>query len=287
MTDESANTTTDGTADTATPESGTADTSETETADAEGPGTDTATPDAAAPALVVEDLTVAFGDLVAVDDVSFAVEPGTVTCLVGPNGSGKTTLIRAIADLVGTDQGTVERPESATRPVGYLPQAPAFRPQFTVAETLRFYADLTGEDVDVDETVDRVGLGGVPDRRADALSGGMTRLLGIAQATVGDPPLVLLDEPSSGLDPMMTRHVSDVITDLAADAAVLVTSHDLSAVERIADQVLVLDRGRIVAADSPTELMTSTGTDDLESAMSELVASESGQVATRNEEVGE
>ncbi|RXK49220.1 ABC transporter ATP-binding protein [Halorientalis pallida] len=251
---------------------------------AESAATDTVA-DAADPTLVVEDLVVAFGDLVAVDDVSFTVAPGTVTCLVGPNGSGKTTLIRAVADLVGIDHGSVERPESATRPVGYLPQAPAFRPQFTVAETLQFYADLTGESVDVDAAVNRVGLGGVPDRRVDALSGGMTRLLGIAQATVGDPPLVLLDEPSSGLDPMMTRHVADVITDLAADAAVLVTSHDLTAVERIADQVLVLDRGRIVAADSPAKLQASTGTDDLESAMSELVASESGQVATRDAEV--
>ncbi|SDE77656.1 ABC transporter ATP-binding protein [Halorientalis regularis] len=281
MTDESADTTTDGTAQTATTDDGANDTRATETADTAAPGET----DAADPALVVEDLTVAFGDLIAVDDVSFAVAPDTVTCLVGPNGSGKTTLIRAIADLVGTDHGSVERPESATRPVGYLPQAPAFRPQFTVAETLQFYADLTGEAVDVDATVERVGLGGVPDRRVDALSGGMTRLLGIAQATVGDPPLVLLDEPSSGLDPMMTRHVSDVITDLAAGAAVLVTSHDLSAVERIADQVLVLDRGRIVAADSPAGLMASTDTDDLASAMSELVAIESGQVATRGEGV--
>lgn len=274
MTDRSADQTTSDTADTTTDETVTADPATTDTDTAPG-GPDDA-------ALVVEELTVAFGDLVAVEDVSFTVAPDTVTCLVGPNGSGKTTLIRAIADLVGTDHGIVERPESATRPVGYLPQAPAFRPQFTVRETLSFYADLTGEDVDVDATVERVGLGGVPSRRVDALSGGMTRLLGIAQATVGDPPLVLLDEPSSGLDPMMTRHVSDVITELATDAAVLVTSHDLTAVERIADQVLVLDRGRVVAADSPAGLRESTGTSDLEAAMGELVAADSGQVATRD-----
>jgi ABC-type multidrug transport system ATPase subunit len=232
--------------------------------------------------LVVEGLTVRFGDLTAVDDVSFSVAPETVTCLVGPNGSGKTTLIRAIAGLVAADGGTVERPNQATRPVSYLPQEPAFRPQFTVTETLQFYADLTGEESDVAETIDRVGLSGVPDRRVDALSGGMTRLLGIAQATIGSPPLVLLDEPSSGLDPMMSRHVAEVITDLADEAAVLVTSHDLPAVERIADQVLVIDRGRIVAADSPAALKERTGTDELEAAMSELVAVESGQVATRD-----
>jgi len=238
--------------------------------------------------LSVDDVTVSFGDVTAVDSVSFTTAPDTVTCLVGPNGSGKTTLVRAIADLIAPDDGTVERPESATRSVGYLPQAPAFRQQFTVAETLQFYANLTGGDVDVDATVDRIGLGGVPDRRVDALSGGMTRLLGIAQATVGDPPLVLLDEPSSGLDPMMTRHVTDVITDLAVDgAAVLVTSHDLTSVDRMADQVLVLDRGRLVAADSPAALRERTGTSDLESAMSELVAVEGGSVVTREATAGE
>ena len=238
--------------------------------------------------LTVDDVTVSFGDVTAVDSVSFTTAPDTVTCLVGPNGSGKTSLVRAIADLIAPDDGTVERPTSATRSVGYLPQAPAFRPQFTVAETLQFYADLTGGNVDVDATVDRIGLGGVPDRRVDALSGGMTRLLGIAQATVGDPPLVLLDEPSSGLDPMMTRHVTDVITDLAVDgAAVLVTSHDLTSVDRMADQVLVLDRGRLVAADSPAALRERTGTSDLESAMSELVAVEGGSVVTREATAGE
>lgn len=235
------------------------------------------------PPLSVEGLSFAFDDLTVVDDVSFTVESNTVTCLIGPNGSGKSTLIRLIAGLLVPDSGTIETPATGARSVGYLAQAPSFRPQFTVRETLSFYADLVDEPVDVEGALDRVGLGGVPDRRVEALSGGMTRLLGIAQATLGTPPLVLLDEPSSGLDPMMTRHISDVTTDLASDdAAVVVATHDLGSVERVADDVLVIDRGRIAARGSPTELRDSTGASDLESAMSQLVEYESGEVATRD-----
>lgn len=232
--------------------------------------------------LEVTDLTVAFGDVVAVDDVSFTLAPDTVACLVGPNGSGKTTLLRAIAGLADPDRGEVAYPAGEARPVGYLPQAPAFRPQFTVRETLEYYASLAGGGVDVEAALDTVGLGGVPDRQVDALSGGMTRLLGIAQATLGDPPLVLLDEPSSGLDPMMTGHVSEVTTTLADGAAVLVSTHDLRTVERIADTVLVLDRGRLVARGSPADLTDSTDTGDLAGALEALVDGEAGSVATRD-----
>lgn len=232
-------------------------------------------------ALVVDDLTVTFGDLRAVDSASITLGTDTVACLVGPNGSGKTTLVRAAAGLLSYE-GTVEYASKADRPVGYLPQAPSFRPQFTVRETLSFYADLVAADTDADAVADRVGLGGVTDRRVNALSGGMTRLLGIAQATVGEPPLVLLDEPSSGLDPMMTRHISTVLTDLAGGGqTVVVSTHDLRAVDRIADVVVVLDRGSVVAAGSPAALRDRTDTDDLEAAMAALVGGETGEVTTR------
>jgi ABC-type multidrug transport system ATPase subunit len=97
------------------------------------------------------------------------------------------------------------------RAVGYLPQSPAFRPRFTVGETLEFYGDLLTGEVDVDVALERVGMAGAADRRTEALSGGMRRLLGIAQATLGDPPLLLLDEPTSDLDPRMTEHIFGVI----------------------------------------------------------------------------
>jgi ABC-type multidrug transport system ATPase subunit len=232
--------------------------------------------------LSVEAVTVSFGDLTVIEDVTFGVDPGTVTCLIGPNGSGKTTMLRAVAGLLAPDSGSVERPSTGTRPVGYLAQAPAFRPQFTVRETLSFYGDLVGESIDTESAMDRVGLGGVPDRRVEALSGGMTRLLGIAQATIGDPGLLVLDEPSSGLDPMMSHHITETISELADEgAAVIVATHDLGAVSRIADDTVLIDRGQVAATGAPDELLAETGAADLEDAMSALVSHESGEVATR------
>jgi ABC-type multidrug transport system ATPase subunit len=200
-----------------------------------------------------------FGDVTALSDVSIDVPGGRVVALIGPNGSGKTTLLRILAGLLAPTDGevTYEGPD-ATRPLGYLPQAPTFRPGFTTRETMAFYARLV--DDDPDELLDRVGLGRVPDRRVEALSGGMTRLLGIAQALAGDPPVLALDEPASGLDPGMSQRVFDIVEELAADGhAVVVTSHDLPLVEGTADRIVVLDRGEVVAADSPEALRERTG----------------------------
>jgi ABC-type multidrug transport system ATPase subunit len=205
------------------------------------------------------DVSRSFGDVTALVDASIEVPGGTVVALVGPNGSGKTTLLRIMSGLLSPTDGHVryEGP-SATRPRGYLPQAPTFRPGYTTAETATFYARLV--DDDPTELLERVGLGAVPDRRVEALSGGMTRLLGIAQALTGDPPVLALDEPASGLDPVMSQRVFDIVEALADDGhAVVVTSHDLPLVERAADRVVVLDRGSVVASDTPDALRERTG----------------------------
>jgi Cu-processing system ATP-binding protein len=207
------------------------------------------------PLLVGENLTRRFGDVLALSDVSVSVDPGEVTAFVGPNGSGKTTLLRVLAGLLDPTGGSVtySGPESRRR-IGYLPQQPAFRPRFTVRETLAFYAGLV--DDDPDRLLDRVGLDAVADRRIGALSGGMTRLLGVGQALAGEPPVVALDEPGSSLDPAMSERVFDVAADIAAEAGrgVLLCSHDLALVERVADAVVVLDRGDVVATGSPATL---------------------------------
>jgi len=204
-------------------------------------------------------VTRTFGDVTALADVSVEIPGGTVVALIGPNGSGKTTLLRILAGLLSPTDGEVhyEGP-SATRPLGYLPQEPSFRPGYTTAETAAFYARLA--DDDPSELLERVGLGTVPDRPVEALSGGMTRLLGIAQALAGEPPVLALDEPASGLDPVMSGRVFDIVEALAADGhAVVVTSHDLPLVERAADRIVVLDRGSVVAADTPAALRERTG----------------------------
>jgi Cu-processing system ATP-binding protein len=200
-----------------------------------------------------------FGDVTALADVSVDIPAGSVVALIGPNGSGKTTLLRILSGLLAPSDGEViYHGPDATRQLGYLPQEPTFRPGFSAHETLEFYASLV--DDDSEELLDRVGLGQVPDRRVEGLSGGMTRLLGIAQALAGDPPVLALDEPASGLDPAMSRRVFDIVEALAEDGhSVIVTSHDLPLVERSADRIIVLDRGEVVAADTPAGLRERTG----------------------------
>ncbi|MFD1647962.1 ABC transporter ATP-binding protein [Haloarchaeobius litoreus] len=223
------------------------------------------------PAVELADVCHSFGDLDVLGDVSFSVSPGTVACVVGPNGSGKTTLLRIVADLLEPDAGAISVAGDGGRRVGYLAQQPAFRRQFTVAETVAFYGSLVAERVDVDAILDRVGLSAVAGRRVDALSGGMVRLLGLAQAMVGDPSVLVLDEPANGLDPTMARHLRAVIDDLTADGdAVLLSTHDLHTVDRLADTVLLVDHGELVAAGPPDELLAEADAASLDEAIATL-----------------
>ncbi|MFB6151151.1 MAG: ABC transporter ATP-binding protein [Haloarculaceae archaeon] len=225
--------------------------------------------------VVVDSLSRSFGDVTVLDDVSFTADPGTVTCVVGPNGSGKTTLLRIVAGLLPPSEGNVVLTADGERSVGYLPQTPAFRQQFSLAETLAFYGALVEGDVDADAVLERVGLDEVGGRRVEALSGGMTRLFGIALATVGDPPVLVLDEPASGLDPTMTDHVGTAVGDLAdAGRTVLLATHELGTVDRVADTVVVLDAGAVAAVGSPAKLRRETGESSLTKAVTALVAGE-------------
>ena len=159
---------------------------------------------------------------------------------------------------------TYAGPETERR-IGYLPQQPQFRPGFTVRETLLFYTALIDTPAEPLKLLDRVGLADAADRPVKALSGGMNRLLGIAQATAGDPPLIVLDEPGSGLDPAVRRRTFEVIREQADDGtAVLCSSHDLSLVESFADQVLVLDGGEPVVYDAPAALKAEYDCDTLD-----------------------
>ncbi|MFB6184778.1 MAG: ABC transporter ATP-binding protein [Haloarculaceae archaeon] len=213
-----------------------------------------------------------FGDALVLDGVDLTLGRGSVVGLVGPNGSGKTTLLRVLAGLLAPTRGTVERAVDAERPVGYLPQSPSFRERFTVSETLRFYADLTSATVDVRASLERVGMADVADRRVEALSGGMVRLLGVAQATVGDPPLLVLDEPTSGLDPEMAARIFSVVADLGATGTtVVLATHDLGGVDAVADAVVLLNEGTVEAIGPPTTLQERTGTDSLRAAFSALI----------------
>ena len=188
-----------------------------------------------------------YGGVRVLDDVSIDFEPG-VTAVVGPNGSGKSTLQRILVGATEPTAGEVRYPgATGPKPIGYLPQRVPFRDGFTARETLAFYARLVDDDPDA--ALERVGLVDAGGRRVEALSGGMRRLLGIAQAVLGDPSLVVLDEPASGLDPGMRERAFRAAARRAdGDTAVVVSSHALDLVDAHADRVVILGQGRVAAA---------------------------------------
>ncbi|MDS0223533.1 ABC transporter ATP-binding protein [Haloarcula sp. S1AR25-5A] len=209
--------------------------------------------------LTADEVTKTYGDVTAVSEVSLDVPSDAVTGFIGPNGSGKTTLLRVLLGVERPTSGTVSYDgPAAERQLGYLPQRPTFRPGFSVREIAAFYADLV--DDDPDRLLERVGLEEVASRPVSGLSGGMTRLLGIAQALAGDPPVVMLDEPASGLDPAMSRLIFDSIESIADDGrAVVLCSHELPLVESTADRVAVLESGHLVRTGSVESLRAQTG----------------------------
>ncbi|TKX75108.1 ABC transporter ATP-binding protein [Halorubrum sp. GN11_10-6_MGM] len=217
-------------------------------------------------AATVDGVARAYGGVPVLDGVSLSVETG-VTAVVGPNGSGKSTLLGVLAGAVEPTDGGVEYADSDSRTgsekrVGYLPQRVPFRDGFTARETLGFYAALA--DGDPDAALADVGLGDAADKRVEDLSGGMRRLLGIAQATLGDPDVVVLDEPTSGLDPEMRERAFRAAASAGDDAAVVVSSHDLDLVDAHADAVVVLRRGRVAASGPRDRLLDDHGVDDVE-----------------------
>jgi ABC-type multidrug transport system ATPase subunit len=242
--------------------------------------------DTGAAVLAAEGIDHSFGDVDVLEDATLAVEPGTVTALVGANGSGKSTLLRILAGLLVPDSGRVSVDAEGPRPVGYLPQSPAFRSAFSVEETLSFYATLLPGEVDVEAALETVGLADVGDRRVDALSGGMRRLLGIAQATLGDPAVALLDEPTGDLDPRMTRRVFGTIDRLAADGTtVLLATHNLAGAAD-ADRVLVLDGGRVAADGAPADLVARSGAETLTDAFVHFVGDDGDATVRSGLDVG-
>ncbi|MFC7042958.1 ABC transporter ATP-binding protein [Halonotius sp. GCM10025705] len=213
--------------------------------------------DGATAVVTTTGLTKAYGDRPIFDGVDLDIDPGAMTAVIGPNGIGKTTLLETLLGHVDPTAGTVTYTGPAVdRPMGYLPQKPAFRPQFTVSETVDFYASLVDAAVDTERLLREVNLFEARNRRVSALSGGMRRLLAVAQAVLGDPPVVCCDEPASGLDPSMARRVFESLAGRAADGmAVVVASHTLSLVEAYADHVVILESGGVAAAGSPTDLI--------------------------------
>jgi len=198
-----------------------------------------------------------YGAIEAVRDVSFALQPGQTVALVGHNGAGKTTLIKLMLGLVRPTEGSIRilgedpagRGIEARRRLGYLPESVSFNTALTGREVLAFYARLKSEPVDGIKTLlDRVGLSSAADRRIGTYSKGMRQRLGLAQALIGNPRLLLLDEPTTGLDPGLRMEFYDIVAELRdRGATVVLSSHVLTELEERTERVLIVSRGRLVA----------------------------------------
>ena len=207
-----------------------------------------------------------YASLVAVDDVSFEVGPGQVLGFLGPNGAGKTTTMRMLAGFVAPTSGKasicghdIERdPIAAKRVLGYLPEgAPAYG-EMSVRAFLEFIADLrhllANRRARLDYVIGRLQLESVLEQSVETLSKGFRRRVGLAQALMHDPPVMVLDEPTDGLDPNQKHEVRTLINEMSRDKIIVISTHILEEVDAVCNRVIIIARGRIVADDSPQGL---------------------------------
>ena len=215
----------------------------------------------------VSHLTKQYGNHLAVDDVSFTVADGQICGLLGPNGAGKSTIMNILTGYLSATSGQVtvaghplpEEADAAKACVGYLPEQPPLYPEMTVQEYLTFAAELKGvkkaeRKEQVCRAARRTGLEAVLPRLIRSLSKGYKQRVGIAQALLGSPRLIILDEPTVGLDPAQVIEIRKLIRELGRAHTVILSSHILSEVQAVCQQILILSKGHLVAAGSLEEL---------------------------------
>jgi len=221
-----------------------------------------------APGIVARDVRKSYGDHLVLDEVSLTAEQGTVLALLGPNGAGKTTIVRILSTLVSADSGSmhvagrdvVTDPDGVRALIGVTGQFSAVDNLLTGTENLQLMADLRhlGRDAGrrrVAELLEKFELTAAADKLLSTYSGGMRRRLDLAMTLVGQPRVIFLDEPTTGLDPRSRLTMWQIVRELAADGVtILLTTQYLDEADQLADQIAVLDRGRIVAEGTPAEL---------------------------------
>ena len=216
----------------------------------------------------IDHLTKRFGPITAVDDVSFFVAQGEVVGFLGPNGAGKSTTMKMATGFLRPTLGTaricdfdvLEDPIEVKQRIGYLPEGAPMWPDMTTAAFLRFIARVRGFDgAEVDEkiaqAIDKTQLASVLEQPIETLSKGYKRRVGLAQALLHDPEVLILDEPTDGLDPNQKHEVRELIHGMSEDKAIVVSTHILEEVEAVCSRAVIIAKGRIVADDTPEELL--------------------------------
>lgn len=217
--------------------------------------------------ITVEHLTKCYGDFLAVDDLSFEIEDGHVYGFLGPNGAGKSTTMNIMTGCLSATEGCVkiddyniyEEPSKAKKLIGYLPEQPPLYMNETPIEYLRFVAaakGLRGKELEeqVEEVIEKTKIQDVKHRLISKLSKGYKQRVGIAQALLGNPKVIILDEPTVGLDPIQIIEIRDLIKELGKSHTVIFSSHILSEVQAICEKILIIAHGKLVAFDEPQNL---------------------------------
>ena len=215
----------------------------------------------------VNNLVKRYGDHTAVDHLSFKIEKGKIYCFLGPNGAGKSTTMNMITGYIASTEGTVtidghdilDEPEQAKKCIGYLPEMPPLYFDMTVLEYMNFVADLKKIPKDkkksmVAEVMEMVKITDMKNRLIKNLSKGYRQRVGLAQAILGYPEVIILDEPTVGLDPKQIIEIRDLIKSLKEKHTVILSSHILSEVSAVCDYVLIISHGKLVASDTPENL---------------------------------
>ena len=215
----------------------------------------------------VQHLTKRYGPITAVEDVSFRVERGEILGFLGPNGAGKTTTMRILTGYLPPTEGRAlvagfdvfDEPMQAKRRTGYLPETPPLYPEMTVREYLAFVARIKGvpageRKTQVDAAIDRARVSDVMDRHCGKLSKGYRQRVGLAQAILHNPDVLILDEPTAGLDPKQIIETRDLVKKLAGDHTIILSTHILPEVSQTCQRVVIINKGRVVAVDTPANL---------------------------------
>ncbi len=220
----------------------------------------------------VQHLTKRYGRVTAVDDVSFRVERGEILGFLGPNGAGKTTTMRILTGYMPATEGKAivagfdvfDQPLDAKRRTGYLPETPPLYPDMTVLEYLEFVAKIKGvagpeRKQRVNAVIERTRIGDMSSRLCSKLSKGYRQRVGLAQSLIHNPDVLILDEPTAGLDPKQIIETRELVKELAGDHTVILSTHILPEVSQTCQRVVIINKGRVVAVDTPDNLTARLG----------------------------